>query len=613
MWKHLVDGRFWLCPYCGMVGANADTLSKLPELATTHLLSQCTTWKNFEGTYVHIKKLEERAMDVLATHKLANDPSWKLFDEGGRWYCPYCTKGKQVENLRSPEGMTNAKAAISAHLRECHLYKGGKGVPMPHDQLSKHVAVQNLVTRLAPQVKRRLELDEIWGKRWTDGSWVCPFCHKPINDVDISTQLTRTETAPTQMATHLVRDCQVYAKSPELKGQPAHVLKPVPGALQKRLTQIVQKMHTPLDDDSSEGELGTAPVDEPLPAPKLSFFTEESATDTATTKEGFAKGRVQMARYGGESAPPESSAENAMRSEMAMRSSTRRVEKPPEEAPPPPPPVDVEQALGPADEEDAAEPIETITGKKRRALTGMIQRAKVRLLSMVTELPKQSTVEVGVLFRPSRSFQGDFYFFHEYGPKRVGVGIYNLSVKGVDMVPLNELVMEKVKGAVRAEVDPKALLCRLNQELFGLFERGHYATMLYGVVDLNNKVFQFCNAGHCPPIVENPYAGKDCIVYRSNGIVVGQDEGPMFQALLETVSIPLEKRDMIVLHTEGILQSVGGSKKREYEFKGLASTLREYSKQDAHFLIDMVETSILEFLGDQPQDQDLTVVAIRVA
>ncbi|MBI4615509.1 MAG: serine/threonine-protein phosphatase [Planctomycetes bacterium] len=613
MWKHLVIERFWLCPYCGMVGASVDQVDQLPQYIITHLLKQCTNWSNFEGRYVNIKVLEARAIDVLAAHKLANDAGWKMFDEAGRWYCPYCAKGKAVEGLRSPDGMQKTKVVIIDHLRECHLYKSGRGIQIDSEKLKKSVLQENLISRLVPQIRRRVESDESWVVRLMDGTWMCPFCHSAVRDVDLSSPVTRVETAPKQMAAHLVRDCPVYEKLESPGGQPGHVLKPVSAELKQSLEKKMKKM-AELEDDEGGFEKPGPPTG-PLPAPKLSIFLGEEPKASGAEEEGFARGRVYAARLRdagqeSEKIEPPGVRRGSTGAYSLDDEATGRVEKmTPESAVPPGPPP---PPSGPLEAGKEIAPIETITGKKRRALTGMMQRARIRLLSMLPDVPKQYGIDIATLYKPSPEFNGDFYYFHEPGPRQVGVALYTLSVKGADMVPLNELVLERLREASREAKDPKAVLVRVNAELGGVFARDDYATMLYGIVDAKDKTFRFANAGHCPPLVENSFRGKHGELLRSNGIVMGRDEGSMFQAILEPVTVNLQKRDMIILYGEGILETHGGPKNKEFGLKSLVDAAGEYSKQDAHFLVEMVETLFLEFLGERPQEKDLTMIALRL-
>ena len=291
MWKHLVLGRYWICPYCGLVGASFEDPRQLPGLVVSHFSRQCGSWNDFESPFVHISVLEQRVLEVLASQNLAKDPLWKYFDDNEGWHCPFCAQAQVVEGLRTSDGMQLAKKEIVRHLKKCQRFREGKAKTVPPERLEEGVKNQNLIVRLVPQIRRRLESDEIWQSTIAEGIWICPFCLETIHSVDVSSPLTTIETAPHQVATHLQRYCEAYDSAEGAKGQAPHVLKPIAGTSHRTLEKRFSAEKA--TDDQDEAPIPIPTTGNPLPAPELVLSPEPEVDRPPEAIDG----KVQVRRW----------------------------------------------------------------------------------------------------------------------------------------------------------------------------------------------------------------------------------------------------------------------------------------------------------------------------
>jgi sigma-B regulation protein RsbU (phosphoserine phosphatase) len=226
-------------------------------------------------------------------------------------------------------------------------------------------------------------------------------------------------------------------------------------------------------------------------------------------------------------------------------------------------------------------------------------------------MPEENGLEIAYRYDPAEELDGDFVHVQSLGEKRVGIGVYSLSVKGPEFVPLNEIVLEKLTSCGERGLDPKETACELNLEMNQVLGDGDYLSMIYGVIDLQEGTFSFVNAGQPPPIELRPFDDGPSELLHSNGIVIGQDDGSLFRVLLEPRVVSLQPRHPLILYTEGMVELVDADG-QEFGSRSFLQTLDEFSRHDSAYLVEMVETRVCEFVGTESRTRDLLLVAFRV-
>ncbi len=228
MWRFVAAERFWICPYCGMVGANLESGQDPTEVVSFHLLRQCTHFDDFEGPYVSRDILRSRALEVLVGWKLTHDVGWRFFDDRGRWFCPYCARPQVVQGLRTEAALRELKLVATAHLHGCPTYADGRGTPRGHDDVSREVALETRAHRFAEQIAYAMAVDPAWTRTSGLGHPICPYCFRALAEVDASTPFSTRESVPAGMARHLVRYCEGYRAAEAGSEGPHHIVAPLP-------------------------------------------------------------------------------------------------------------------------------------------------------------------------------------------------------------------------------------------------------------------------------------------------------------------------------------------------------------------------------------------------
>jgi serine phosphatase RsbU (regulator of sigma subunit) len=216
---------------------------------------------------------------------------------------------------------------------------------------------------------------------------------------------------------------------------------------------------------------------------------------------------------------------------------------------------------------------------------------------------------------PAREVGGDYYDFLPIDDHTFGILIADVSGKGTSAA----LYMAELKGIMMSlsqrHRSPRDLLIEADRIISRHLDSRSFITVTYLVVDLRAGLVQYARAGHCPLVyVPGPYAPRrKPQLMAPDGLVLGLtlDQGRTFNRLLEEVTLPLGRGDLIVLYTDGITEAMN----TEGECFGdarLASLIGQHADLSADELRERILREIDSFTESALQQDDMTMVVLRV-
>ena len=223
--------------------------------------------------------------------------------------------------------------------------------------------------------------------------------------------------------------------------------------------------------------------------------------------------------------------------------------------------------------------------------------------------PRLGNYEVETLFKPGFEIGGDHFEYFSIDDDHLGIILLDTNVRGVQAA----LVMSAAKSYIRAEaqgqLSPAELLKKVNRHLAGELPAGRHVTALYVVLNQSDGSATLASAGHLPLLVYRHQTGKMAKV-NPEGIAMGLDEGPTFDASLQEGDIPIGVGDRIVLYTDGALriQNEEGEEFGETRFYGAVTN--EAPKNSQAF-VNFVGAAIDRFHLEVPQNDDITISTIK--
>ena len=93
-------------------------------------------------------------------------------------------------------------------------------------------------------------------------------------------------------------------------------------------------------------------------------------------------------------------------------------------------------------------------------------------------------------------------------------------------------------------------------------------------------------------------------------MVVGIDSGDVFDRLTKDVAVELERDDCILLYTDGITEALD-NEGNEFGLERTFASFRSRAKEGAQAIVTGLIDDLRNFVGSTPQNDDITLIAIR--
>ena len=225
-------------------------------------------------------------------------------------------------------------------------------------------------------------------------------------------------------------------------------------------------------------------------------------------------------------------------------------------------------------------------------------------------------IAVTAFCEPAREVAGDYFDFLTVSATKLGVLIADVSGKGLPAGLYMAQLKVLAQSLARTHPAPIDFLKAVNRVVADNIDSKSFITMSYGVIDLEAKVMRFARAGHCP-LIRVPGAApaglRKSELVTPDGLVLGLniDDGQMFDAMLQEVSVPLEPNDLIVFFTDGISETMNEAFDCYGESR-LAKVLEQYAHLPFEQLRSFIFADLRSFAGAADQHDDMTMILLKV-
>ena len=211
--------------------------------------------------------------------------------------------------------------------------------------------------------------------------------------------------------------------------------------------------------------------------------------------------------------------------------------------------------------------------------------------------------DIAAKYVPSLDLGGDFYDFIDLDGN-LGIAVGDVVGKGVAA----SLLMASVRSALRAFAqdvyDIDEIMSRVNVQLTGDVLDKEFATLFYGVLDIQTRRLTYCNAGHEPPLL---LRDNQIIRLETGGMIVGIDASQHYEKGL----IDLRPGDLLLLYTDGLADAMDFNDQR-YGRERVIRSMYEVPSSSATGDLNHILWSMRRFAGLNRRTDDTTLVVIRV-
>lgn len=216
VWNVFASRSQWLCPFCGQVGAAILARTELVDKALAHLCDKCPVFHTGVREPRFSKdQLDQKALFLEVKNQIVANPAWQQRNVQGHWYCPYCVRDSEVQIPLDGKINLEVVDKMYKHVESCFAFDHGRGGQKTLAELQRAIGAADAVTKMVILVKQRIAQSPVWRVKDPKGFWICPYCRQVMLSISASSQMVLTQTAPAQIAAHLVNHCLAYRAKKE--------------------------------------------------------------------------------------------------------------------------------------------------------------------------------------------------------------------------------------------------------------------------------------------------------------------------------------------------------------------------------------------------------------
>jgi len=660
LWGYFAVNGKWICPFCLSVVNRRQGRSREDSIVT-HLES-CRGFGNGHGQTQPVEVIARRQQYENLVHLADSDPSWRVYDASGTWYCPACLDRVANVRIQGNQLTSFVYQAMADHLSRCGSYLRGirprpEDVQRARDRASRFPA-------LLQALQHNLQFPA-WRYLDAHGLWVCPCClvHVPrvrvTNDGD-------WQRAPEQMAQHLIQECAAYANDPN-QVQPESMVRDAAAQVAPlvQLTAQPTAQSTPVNRTPLPIMDPAARYRTPLPSGPVSLARQVTPAP-APQYSGNATPPVARPALPPRPTPPQFTPNGIPGTPIV----NRRTDTTPTGAlrvapgtpiampmtPQAPPPAispakgnkttkddtlfgklpegfldgtslgamddtsaadhagdtdksndDDGHGLGWMDDVEGDEPLAASLPAAER--TDMIKARAVQA-GLMQKPPDVPGFKFAACYEACTDISGDFYQYIRLPDGRVGFAMGDVSGHGVQAGLIMSMAKKAFEIYASMGLSPADTLSRVNDAIARDLGGKLFISMVYALLDPTERKITWARAGHTPSLRYNPDDDKIEEI-KPPGMVVGMKTGPMFRNSLQEQVTTVRSGDVLLLYTDGITETMN-LQQEEFDTERLVDVMRRFSKEGAEVLMNRIMEIIRHFRGPQPPADDSTLMVITV-
>ena len=219
--------------------------------------------------------------------------------------------------------------------------------------------------------------------------------------------------------------------------------------------------------------------------------------------------------------------------------------------------------------------------------------------------PEREEFDIYASMDAAKEVGGDFYDYFFVDDSHLGMVMADVSGKGVPAALFMMVSKIVIQQYTLQSLSPKAALEIANRTICANNREEMFVTVWLGVLDIDTGKLTAANAGHEYPVIGR--AGKGfSLLNDKHGLVIGAFEHSKYREY----EVQLEPGDTVFLYTDGVPEATNASEEL-YGTERMLAALNRSPGAEPDELLKNLRADVDAFVGDAPQFDDLTMLALR--
>jgi len=233
----------------------------------------------------------------------------------------------------------------------------------------------------------------------------------------------------------------------------------------------------------------------------------------------------------------------------------------------------------------------------------------IQRVLLPAEPPSVNGFEISGINVPARQVSGDYFDYIKVDEERLGVVIADVSGKGVPASLIMAICRSVLRSQAAQNPSPADVLRKVNRQLYPDIKEDMFISMAYLILDHARNGVTLARAGHDAPLLYKR-ASQTVTPLKPPGMVVGIDSGNVFDRITGDFPVPLERDDCLVLYTDGVTEALD-TDGNEFGVERTVQSVRASADNGAQAIVARLIDDLRNFVGSHPQNDDITLIAIR--
>ena len=254
------------------------------------------------------------------------------------------------------------------------------------------------------------------------------------------------------------------------------------------------------------------------------------------------------------------------------------------------------------------ENITSIAADKERMGTELSIASKIQedsIPSIFPAYPGRKEFDIFASMTPAKEVGGDFYDFFLIDDDHLALVMADVSGKGVPAALFMMVTKILVSEIAKTGVSTNEVLSIVNNRICTHNKAGMFVTVWLGILEISTGILRASNAGHEYPAIKRS-GGKFELFKDKHGFVVGGMDGIEYKEY----EVQLSKGDTIFLYTDGVTEATNANSEL-FGNDRLLDSLNIKADCNTEELLTCVKSEIDNFVGDAPQFDDITMMAVK--
>jgi len=234
---------------------------------------------------------------------------------------------------------------------------------------------------------------------------------------------------------------------------------------------------------------------------------------------------------------------------------------------------------------------------------------EIQSILLPSDPPPVPGYEISGLNIPARQVSGDYFDYLVIDENRTGVAVADVSGKGVPAALIMAMCRSVIRSQAPGKESPADVLQRVNRQLYPDIKEDMFISMAYLILNNITGQITLCRAGHDAPL---HYSAKTQTVTKLNppGMALGIDSGGVFDRIACDFSVTLDTDDCLILYTDGVTEALDSSG-MEFGMANMIESIKQSASAGASGIIERVTDDVVNFIGNTPRSDDITMIVIR--